>query len=153
MPSASNGAPSFQRRPVTEDIIWSRNANSHLAILESFKKGVAQTAGVLTPLARQADVAGAPRDEFDSLATQWFVVSDLGLTAFSGNDGIHAFVHSLDTTQPKDAVEVRLLSRGNEVLASKRTGDTGHVQFEPNLAREGPDVILLPWRRRVRIAT
>src|SRR4030095_13550199 len=47
------------RRPLTEDIVWSRNANSHLAILESFKKGVAQTAGVLTPLARQADVAGA----------------------------------------------------------------------------------------------
>ncbi len=57
------------------------------------------------------------------------------MTAFSGNDGIHAFVHSLDTTQPKGAVEVRLLSRSNEVLARKRTSDTGHVQFEANLAR------------------
>ena len=82
-----------------------------------------------------AQAAGAPKDEFDSLATQWFIVSDLGLTAFSGNDGIHAFVHSLDTTQPKGAVEVRLLSRANEVLARKRTTDTGHVQFEANLAR------------------
>ena len=34
-------------------------------------------------------------DNFDSLATQWFIVSDLGLTAFSGNDGIHVFVNSL----------------------------------------------------------
>ena len=30
-----------------------------------------------------------------TLATQWFIVSDLGLTAYSGNDGIHVFVHSL----------------------------------------------------------
>ncbi len=37
----------------------------------------------------------APDDDYDDLATQWFIVSDLGLTAFSGNDGIHVFVHSL----------------------------------------------------------
>jgi uncharacterized protein (TIGR03435 family) len=47
------------RRPLTKDITWSRNASSHLAILESFKKGVAQTAGALAPLARQADAAAA----------------------------------------------------------------------------------------------
>src|SRR5262245_24333504 len=78
--------------------------------------------------------AGALKDEFDSVATQWFIVSDLGLTAFSGNDGIHAFVHSLDTTQAKGAVEVRLLSRSNEVLSRKRTADSGHVHFEADLA-------------------
>ncbi|MFL6797480.1 MAG: alpha-2-macroglobulin family protein [Xanthobacteraceae bacterium] len=78
---------------------------------------------------------GGAKEEFESLATQWFIVSDLGMTAFSGHDGIHAFVHSLETTQPKGAVEIRLLSRSNEVLARKRTSDTGHVQFEANLAR------------------
>jgi uncharacterized protein YfaS (alpha-2-macroglobulin family) len=78
---------------------------------------------------------GATKDDFESLATQWFIVSDLGLTAFSGNDGVHVFVHSLDTTQPRGAVEVRLLSRSNEILARKRTSDTGHVQFEANLTR------------------
>ena len=62
-----------------------------------------------------------PSDDYDALATQWFIVSDLGLTAFSGNDGIHVFVHSLATTEPKGAVEVRLMSRSNEVLATKRT--------------------------------
>ena len=30
-------------------------------------------------------------------ATQWFVVSDLGLTAINGDDGVHAFVRSLAT--------------------------------------------------------
>src|SRR5581483_5697218 len=79
--------------------------------------------------------AGGTGDRYEELATQWFIVSDLGLTAFSGNDGIHVFVHSLETTQPKGAVQVRLLSRGNETLSSKRTSDTGHVQFEAPLTR------------------
>jgi alpha-2-macroglobulin len=98
---------------------------------------VGEAIGALSPgvYIMVAQVAGAPQDEFDALAAQWFIVSDLGLTAFSGNDGIHAFAHSLDTPQPKGATEVRLLSRGNEVLANKRTDDSGHVQFEANLTR------------------
>jgi alpha-2-macroglobulin len=97
---------------------------------------VGDAIGALSPgvYVMVAQVAGAPQDDVDSLATQWFIVSDLGLSALSGNDGIHAFVHSLDTTQPKGATEVRLLSRSNEVLANKRTDDSGHVQFEANLA-------------------
>jgi alpha-2-macroglobulin len=73
-------------------------------------------------------------DNFDSLATQWFIVSDLGLTAFSGNDGIHVFVNSLASTEAKNGVDVRLVSRGNEVLATRRTDGGGHVQFEAGLA-------------------
>src|SRR5207244_350315 len=34
-------------------------------------------------------------DDSSSLATQWFIVSDMGLTAFSGNDGVHVFANSL----------------------------------------------------------
>ena len=97
---------------------------------------VDQAIGAL--LARRLRRGGAARggahDDFDALATQWFIVSDLGLTAFSGNDGIHAFVHSLETTQPKGAVEVRLLSRSNEVLATKRT-----ERCRPRAVRGQPD--------------
>ena len=82
-----------------------------------------------------AEAAGSPSDRYDDLATQWFIVSDLGLTAFSGNDGVHAFVHSLESTQARGAVEVRLLSRSNEILATKRSNDTGYVHFEAGLAR------------------
>jgi uncharacterized protein YfaS (alpha-2-macroglobulin family) len=82
-----------------------------------------------------AQPAGAPSDDSDSLATQWFVVSDLGLSAFSGNDGVHVFVYSLESAQPKGAVDIRLLSRSNEVLASKRTSENGYVAFEAGLAR------------------
>src|SRR5262249_52738818 len=71
----------------------------------------------------------------EDMATQWFIVSDLGLTAFSGNDGVHVFVHSLETAQSRGTVEVRLVSRGNEVLSTKRTDDNGRVDFEATLTR------------------
>src|SRR5207253_7306118 len=82
-----------------------------------------------------ANAKGVPIDDSDDLATQWFIVSDLGLAAFSGSDGVHAFVHSLETTQPKGRVEVRLLSRSNEILSTKRTDNLGRVQFETALTR------------------
>lgn len=74
-------------------------------------------------------------DDSGSLATQWFIVSDLGLTAFSGNDGIHVFVNSLATTDAKAGSEVRLVARNNEILATRKTDAAGHVLFEAGLAR------------------
>jgi uncharacterized protein YfaS (alpha-2-macroglobulin family) len=59
-------------------------------------------------------------DEYGALATQWFIVSDLGLTAFSGNDGIHVFNNSLATTAAVSGAEVRLVARNNEILATKK---------------------------------
>ncbi len=52
-------SPVLAVRSVRDDILWSRNANLHLAIIDTFLKGVAQSATPLTPLARQADVTGA----------------------------------------------------------------------------------------------
>lgn len=74
-------------------------------------------------------------DDSGSLATQWFIVSDLGLAAFSGNDGIHVFVNSLASTEAVGKAEVRLVARNNEILASRKTDDSGHVLFEAGLAR------------------
>ena len=42
---------------------------------------------------------GAQPTNTTPLATQWFIVSDLGLTAFPRNDGVHVFVHSLAQRQ------------------------------------------------------
>jgi len=74
-------------------------------------------------------------DDDNQLATQWFIVSDLGITAFSGNDGIHVFVNSLASTDAVARAEVRLIARNNEVLAARKTDDSGHVLFEAGLAR------------------
>jgi len=74
-------------------------------------------------------------DDDSQLATQWFIVSDLGVSAFSGNDGIHVFVNSLASTEAIARAEVRLIARNNEVLASRKTDEAGHVLFEAGLAR------------------
>jgi alpha-2-macroglobulin len=82
-----------------------------------------------------AEAAGPKADDYVDLATQWFIVSDLGLTAFSGNDGIHVFVNSLATATARDLTDIRLIARNNEVMATRRTDANGHALFEPGLAR------------------
>ena len=83
-----------------------------------------------------AEPEGRPRDEdYGQLATQWFVVSDLGLTAFSGNDGINVFLNSLATTEAKAGIEIRLIARNNEVLATRTTDAAGFARFEAGFAR------------------
>ena len=79
--------------------------------------------------------ASKSADDYRDLATQWFIVSDLGVTAYSGNDGIHAFVHSLASAGARDGIELRLVARNNEVLAVRKTDAAGHAVFEPGLAR------------------
>src|SRR6201996_7394299 len=82
-----------------------------------------------------AAAKGPGKDDDGQLATQWFIVSDMGLTAFSGNDGIHVFVNSLASTDAVANAEVRLIARNNEILATRKTDAAGHVLFEAGLAR------------------
>ena len=89
--------------------------------------------GVYVMVAEPKDAT--PGEDFSSLATQWFIVSDLGLSAFSGNDGIHVTLNSLASTAPIPQIEVRLMSRSNEILAVRRTDANGQVHFDANLAR------------------
>lgn len=72
---------------------------------------------------------------WDEQATQWFIVSDLGLTAFSGEDGVHAFVRSLADANPVAGAEVRLVARNNEILATTKTDKNGYVRFDPGQSR------------------
>jgi uncharacterized protein YfaS (alpha-2-macroglobulin family) len=82
-----------------------------------------------------ATAKGPGSDDDGRLATQWFIVSDMGISAFSGNDGIHVFVNSLASTETVGKAEVRLIARNNEILATRKTDDAGHVLFEAGLAR------------------
>src|SRR5438445_8039610 len=59
----------------------------------------------------------------------------MSLTAFSGNDGIHVFVNSLAATEAVAKAEVKLVARNNEILATRKTDESGHVLFEAGLAR------------------
>ncbi|MEA2977635.1 MAG: alpha-2-macroglobulin, partial [Alphaproteobacteria bacterium] len=98
---------------------------------------VDQAVGDLAPgvYVMAATPAGPKGDDYDAMATQWFIVSDLGLSAYSGNDGIHVFVHSLASAEPKKQVDLRLMSRSNEILATRKTDAAGHALFEAGLTR------------------
>jgi len=99
------------------------------AALPSLKPG----AYVITAVPANA----ADNDNGGAIATQWFIVSDFGLTALSGTDGIHASVRSLSTAKPVAGVTVRLVAVNNEVLGETTTDADGNAVFEPGLAR-GP---------------
>ncbi|MFZ1952575.1 MAG: MG2 domain-containing protein, partial [Pseudolabrys sp.] len=88
--------------------------------------------GVYAMSAEPKDVVS---NDYGQQATQWFIVSDLGLTAYTAHDGVDVFVHSLASTEPRGSVEVRLIARNNEVLAVRQTDRNGFIHFEAGLAR------------------
>jgi uncharacterized protein YfaS (alpha-2-macroglobulin family) len=98
-----------------------------------------QAIGDLQPgvyvMTAEPDTRARDDENYGQLATQWFIVSDLGLTAFSGNDGINVFLNSLATTEAKAGIEIRLIARNNEVLAVRTTDAQGFARFESGLAR------------------
>jgi hypothetical protein len=73
-------------------------------------------------------------EDFGLKATQWFVVSDLGLTAFLGADGVHVYARSLATAGAVAGTEIRLVARNNEILGTVKTDDQGVAAFEAGLA-------------------
>ncbi|MCJ2050966.1 alpha-2-macroglobulin family protein [Methylobacterium sp. J-070] len=100
---------------------------------------VLQAVGKLEPglyvmLARPSGTA-ASDEAYETRATQWFVVSDLGLTATKGRDGVHVVLRSLASAQVMPGAEIRLIARNNEVLGTRTTDAQGHAAFDPGLAR------------------
>jgi uncharacterized protein YfaS (alpha-2-macroglobulin family) len=82
-----------------------------------------------------AKVKGSNQDYWREMATQWFIVTDLGLTEVRGEDGLHAFVRSLSDAQPVADATVRLVAVNNEILGEMRTDADGRADFAPGLAR------------------
>ncbi|RMF40146.1 MAG: alpha-2-macroglobulin family protein, partial [Alphaproteobacteria bacterium] len=73
--------------------------------------------------------------DWQQAATQWFVVTDLGLATLKGNDGLHVFARSLSDTSARAGVTLRLIATSNELLAEAVTDDDGHALFPPGLLR------------------
>jgi uncharacterized protein YfaS (alpha-2-macroglobulin family) len=90
--------------------------------------------GIYVMVARRADVP-EDQDLYEPRATQWFVVSDLGVSTARAADGLHVELRSLATAAPVEAAELRLIGRNNEVLATVRTGADGRASFEAGLVR------------------
>ena len=62
-------------------------------------------------------------------------MSDLGLTAFTGNDGIHALVRSLSEATAIADTTVKLVARNNEVLATAKTDARGYAKFDAAITK------------------
>jgi uncharacterized protein YfaS (alpha-2-macroglobulin family) len=74
-------------------------------------------------------------DEWNSRATQWFVVSDIGLSTYTGQDGLSVFARSLGSAKPLAGAELTLLARNNEILGTATTDADGRAVFNPGLTR------------------
>lgn len=131
----------YQMRRFSDDVattVWTGKADVGMEVnrdmttrlpLDTALKG--QQPGVY---ALSAAIPGA--DPYDNPgATQWFVISDLGLTTYSGTDGLHLFVRSLGDAGAKPGVTVTLLSRANAVLGSAVTDAAGYASFPAGLTR------------------
>ncbi len=68
-------------------------------------------------------------------ATQWFVVSDIGLSTYTGQDGLNVFARSLGTAKPIADAELTLLARNNEILGTAKTDSAGRATLNPGLTR------------------
>ncbi|MFO8149226.1 MAG: alpha-2-macroglobulin family protein [Trueperaceae bacterium] len=68
-------------------------------------------------------------------ATQWFMVSDLGVTALSGTDGVHVVAQRLSDARPVEGLRVTLLARSNRALGEAETDAQGRVHFAAGLGR------------------
>ncbi|MGB5869873.1 MAG: MG2 domain-containing protein, partial [Albidovulum sp.] len=78
----------------------------------------------------QAAIPGADPEQTPP-GTQWFVISDLGLTSMSGTDGLHLFVRGLGDARARPGVKATLLSRANSVIGTAMTDDQGYAHFAP----------------------
>ncbi|WP_238121739.1 MULTISPECIES: alpha-2-macroglobulin family protein [unclassified Xanthobacter] len=85
-------------------------------------------------------------DDYGAEATQWFIVSDLGLTALSGQDGVHVLVRALSSAEPMAGARLQLVARSNEVLGEVTTDAAGYARFDPGLSRGAaglePEVVI-----------
>ncbi len=82
-----------------------------------------------------ASASNSVSQEYDSRATQWFVVSDIGLTTYAGTDGLHVFARSLGSAKPIPGVDLQLIAKNNEILGTAKTGADGGAVFTAGLIR------------------
>jgi len=88
--------------------------------------------GVYLAVAERADLM---QDQDAEPATNWVLVSDLGLAAYKGTDGLAVDVRSLADGKPIAGVGVRLYARNNGELASVTTDAGGTARIAGGLLR------------------
>ena len=83
-------------------------------------------------------IATSDTDKLDrdkERATQWFSISDIGLTTVKTDAGMLVSAHSLQSGAPLVGVELRLISRGNEMLGAWKTDAGGRFMISGAMLR------------------
>ena len=65
--------------------------------------------------------------------TQWLIVSDIGLTTLSNQNGLTVFARSLNTAKPLSGANVSLIAQNNTVLSAAKTDANGIATFADSL--------------------
>ncbi|WP_051241390.1 alpha-2-macroglobulin family protein [Stappia stellulata] len=94
--------------------------------------GLEMAPGIYAMVARAAD---DKTNEWGPRATQWFLVSDIGITAYSGADGVTAVVRALSDATAVSGASVRLVAVNNDVLGEVESDADGFARFAPGLSR------------------
>ncbi|MEO3433273.1 alpha-2-macroglobulin [Inquilinus sp. CAU 1745] len=89
--------------------------------------------GIYILAARNADEDDEWR--YSLAGVQWLVVTDIGLSSFSGQHGLTVGVRSLATAEAMEGARVTLLARNNSVLGEGRTDSEGIITFAAGLTR------------------
>ncbi len=80
-------------------------------------------------------IGGKRQRSWSNRATQWFMVTDLGVSTMMGRDGLHVTVRSLASAKPLEKINVLVVARNNEELARTFTDENGVATFAPGLVR------------------
>lgn len=77
-----------------------------------------------------AEPAGGDREkQRDTLAAQWLLVSDIGLTTYRGADGLTVVTRGLADAEPLPGVRLVLYARNNRLLAEALSDAEGVARF------------------------
>jgi uncharacterized protein YfaS (alpha-2-macroglobulin family) len=98
---------------------------------------IAETIGTLEPgVYAAAAVDERQMDDYrQDWASQWFVVSDLGLTSYLGQGGLEVTARSLADGTPLAGVTVELYARNSALLGAAEADDEGLARLDAGLVR------------------
>jgi uncharacterized protein YfaS (alpha-2-macroglobulin family) len=85
---------------------------------------------VLTARPQDADA-----ESWGPRATQWMIVSDIGLSGIEGTHGMTVMARSLDSAAPLADLSVDLIARNNSILGTTTTDTDGFATFPAGLLR------------------
>src|SRR6516165_6984129 len=88
--------------------------------------------GIYLAVAERTDLR---QDEYAEPATNWVLVSNLGLTAYKGTDGLAVNVRSLADGKPLPGVAIQLYARNNGELVEATSDTSGIARIPAGLLR------------------